>query len=247
VSRSFMVNLASRGVNPSKLYFIPNGVNAELWKTGDREAGRHQLGTGPGEVLVSYVGTIGMAHDCGLILDVAKQCQAAHPRLRFALVGDGAELATLRARADSEGLRNVTFTGLTAREFLPSVLAATDISLVTLKRSDVFKTVLPSKMFESMAAGRPIVLAVEGEARETLQRAGGGLAVQPGDASSMTTALVTLAGDADLRRALGEAGALFVEQEFSRQQWAADYLRLLDHARTAPVVAVAPSHEASRF
>jgi glycosyltransferase involved in cell wall biosynthesis len=113
--------------------------------------------------------------------------------------------------------------------------------LVTLRPSEVFKTVLPSKMFEAMAAGRPIVLGVEGEARDTLLRAGAGVAVPPGDADALADAVFGLARDPGLRAAMGESGAAYVQREFSRRTWGARYLVLLEAvSATAAARRIAP-------
>jgi glycosyltransferase involved in cell wall biosynthesis len=130
-------------------------------------------------------------------------------------------------------ITNVHFTGLLAREVIPSILAASDIALVTLKPSPLFRTVLPSKMFEAMAARKPIVLAVEGEARDVLERSGAGLTVTPGSVDELVDAVVRLAGDEALRARLGNGGGEFVEREFSREVWAARFLHLLS-AVSAP-------------
>lgn len=229
VSEAFIRNLTSRGVEAAKLSFVPNGVDAFVWRQGSPEKGRAALGVGPDDVVVSFVGTVGMAHDLGTILEVAGRMRTARPDVRFVIVGDGAELPALRERARTAGLTNVTFTGLVSRDKTPHCLAATDISLVTLKRSEAFKSVLPSKMFESMAAGKPIVLAVEGEAARLLARAGAGVATPPGDAAAMYDSLLGLVSDPARRRALGDAGARFVEQEFARSLWAQRYLHILEH------------------
>jgi glycosyltransferase involved in cell wall biosynthesis len=118
----------------------------------------------------------------------------------------------------------VLFTGLVPRTRIPSLLAASDVMLVTLRPSEVFKTVLPSKMFEAMAAALPIVLGVEGEARDTLLRSGGGIAVPPGDAAALADAVCRLARNPALRQLMGESGAAFVRREFSRRVWASRYL-----------------------
>jgi glycosyltransferase involved in cell wall biosynthesis len=228
VSEAFMANLAGRGVAADKLSFIPNGVDTATWTAGKRGEGRARLGVGDRETVVSYIGTVGMAHNIGTVLDAARLMAPAHPDIRFVIIGDGAERDALVRRAREEGLHNVTFTGLVPRSEIPDYLAASDISLVTLKPSDLFKTVLPSKMFESMAAVRPIVLAVDGEAKRLLERAGAGVAVAPGDAAALAAALERLAANPDLRRTLGEAGARFVERDFSRRIWAERYLRELD-------------------
>jgi glycosyltransferase involved in cell wall biosynthesis len=230
LSHSFMDNLESRGISRSKMVFVPNGVDAAFWKTGSRDAGRAAMQAGPDELLVSYIGTVGMAHDLGTILDVAARVRTERTDVRFVIVGDGAELPMLRERAARDGLTNVTFTGLVPRERIPDYLAASDVSLVTLKRSDVFKAVLPSKMFESMAAATPILLAVEGEAKEILMRSGGGATAMPGDASSIASALAIMLRNVERRRAMGAAGAQFVEQEFSRAAWARRYIAMLERA-----------------
>jgi len=234
VSRSFIRNLMERGIDGSKIAYVPNGIEPEVWKTGCRRAGRAALGVGQDDIVVSYIGTVGMAHDLGTVLQAARLVQADDPHVRFAIIGDGAELPALRARAHAERLTNIVFTGLIARERIPDYLAATDISLVTLKPSAVFKTVLPSKMFESMAACRPILLGVEGEAKDTLERAGAGLAIAPGDPHAIASGVRLLSGDAARRRAMGEAGQRFVDREFSRRAWAHRYLQILDRARIAP-------------
>jgi glycosyltransferase involved in cell wall biosynthesis len=102
-----------------------------------------------------------------------------------------------------------------------------------LKPCEVFKTVLPSKMFEAMAAARPIVLAVEGEAQAVLEHAGAGIAVQPGDAAAMAAAIARLASDRHERVRMGRAGATFVAREFSRPLWATRYLSLLSQLPVA--------------
>jgi glycosyltransferase involved in cell wall biosynthesis len=114
------------------------------------------------------------------------------------------------------------------RSSVPSLLAASDIMLVTLRPSDVFKTVLPSKMFEAMAAARPIVLGVEGEARDTLLEAGAGIAIPPGDADALADAVCRLARDPVLQAAMGKSGRAYVRREYSRRVWAARYLALLE-------------------
>lgn len=240
VSPAFIRNLIGRGIDPSKIAYVPNGVEPSVWAAGQRHLGRKALGVGDRDVVVSYIGTVGMAHDLGTVLATARVLQVERPDVRFAVIGDGAELPALRERATLEGLTNVIFTGLVPRERIPDYLAATDISLVTLKPSAVFKTVLPSKMFESMAAGRPILMAVEGEAKETLERAGAGLAIAPGDPDAMAAAVRVLGADVERRVAMGEAGRRFVNQEFSRRAWADRYLQILERARLTPSPATVP-------
>ena len=228
LTRSFVKNLESRGIDGAKLHYLPNGIIPEFWASGERERARHELNVSRDDVLVSYVGTTGMAHDLRTVLDAAADLHSRAPQLRLLIVGYGAELEALRAAAASRHLSNVMFMGLIPRSRVPSLLAASDVMLVTLRPSEVFKTVLPSKMFEAMAASRPIVLSVEGEARETLLQANAGIAIPPGDHGALAGAVQTLAEDAAMRAAMGAAGATFVAREFSRRTWAARYLRTLE-------------------
>ncbi len=236
VSRSFIENLVGRGIDRGKIVFVPNGVDSVVWTAGSRSRGRASLGFDDHALVVSYIGTVGMAHDVGTILHAAGLLKQEGCRLRFVIVGDGAELSRLRDQAEAERL-DITFTGLVPRERIPDYLAATDISLITLKRAEVFKTVLPSKMFETMAAERPIVLAVDGEARHTLERSEGGVAVPPGDPRALAAAVRELAADPERRRRMGDAGRAFVEREFGRAAWAARYLTVLERACLADAAA----------
>jgi glycosyltransferase involved in cell wall biosynthesis len=233
VSQSFVRALARRGVDRAKLHFVPNGIVPAFWRAADRDAARRTLGLSTSDVLVSYVGTIGMAHGLSTVIGAADRLRREASQIRFLVVGDGADLDALRASAAQRGLTNLRFTGQVPREEVPGILAATDVALVTLKPSEVFKTVLPSKMFEAMAARCPIVLAVDGEAKATLERSGGGVAVRPGCVDSLSRAIVDMAADPDRRALMGLAGADYVEREFSRSTWACRYLGIL-HTLTAP-------------
>jgi glycosyltransferase involved in cell wall biosynthesis len=228
VTQGFVKLLQSRGIDGAKLFFVPNGIVPAFWESANRADARHQLQLDDDDVLASYVGTIGMAHGLATVLAAAGKLRAIAPNVTLLIVGDGAELDNLRAEAAREGLSNVRFTGMVSRDRVPAILAATDVALVTLKPSDVFKTVLPSKMFEAMAARCAIVLGVEGEARATLERAGAGVAVAPGDADALAATIAGLAADPARRGRMAAAGSQFVAREFSRHAWAARYIDVLD-------------------
>ena len=227
VSQAFIENLERRGVEPGKLRYVPNGIVPAFWANGSREDGRARLGLEPHEVAVTYTGTIGMAHGLSSVLQAARLLERSLGTVRFFIVGDGAELADLKAKVGESGLSNVAFTGLVPRSAVPDILAASDVTLVTLKPSDTFKTVLPSKMFEAMAAGKPIVLAVVGEAGRVLERAQAGLPVPPGDSVALARAIARLAQRLDLRERLGSSGRAYVNREFNRADWAERYLTIL--------------------
>ena len=231
VTEAFIENLRRRGIDPGKLHFVPNGIVPAAWEGGARDECRARFGLAPDDIAVSYIGTLGMAHGLGTTLEAAHRLRGTNAR--FLIIGDGAERAALEARAKAKRLSNVTFTGLLPREAIAHLMAATDIALVTLKPSETFKTVLPSKMFEAMAAKKPIVLAVDGEARRVLERSGGGVAVPPGDPDALADAVRALAAEPARREWLGASGRAFVRREFDRAAWAARYLDIL-HALVNP-------------
>jgi glycosyltransferase involved in cell wall biosynthesis len=230
VAQGFIANLERRGVDGRKLRYVPNGIEPEFWAAGSRESGRARLGLMPNQIAVTYTGTIGMAHGLGTVLQAARLVETSLPHVRFFIVGDGAELAELKSRAAESRQLNIAFTGQLPRQHIADILAASDVTLVMLKPAETFKSVLPSKMFEAMAAGKPIVLAVEGEARQVLERSQAGVPVPPGDAVALARAVAKLAQKPELRERLGAAGSAFVATEFNRAVWAERYLDILVEA-----------------
>lgn len=229
VTRSFVEQLQQRGVPIAKLHFVPNGVEIDEWRGIDRNAVRTELGLAADEVAVAYVGTLGMAHGLGTILEAAERLRQRAPRVRFLVVGEGAEGQQLRQEAAERGLGTVRFFGLVPRERAREILSAADVALVLLKRTPLFEFVLPSKMFEAMAAGVPILLGVGGEAKRVLDASGGGVAIQPEDAEALAGEIERLANDPEAREELGFAGREFVVGEFARSRWAKDYLQILQN------------------
>lgn len=226
VTRSFRERLVARGVPPKKIDVVPNGVDLDRFDPNrNAERARSKLGIDADAVLVSYVGTHGMAHALDRVLDVAMRCRQEN--MVFLFVGEGAQKRQLVARAKAEGLENVRFLPGQPRDAVVDIYAASDVCLVPLKRAELFTTVIPSKIFEILAMARPIVLAVDGEARELVERSGGGICVKPEDVEAMTAALRKLANDRALRTVLGRRGREFVEQHYDRRQLAARYLRIL--------------------
>ena len=227
VTRSFLDNLEARGIDRGKCVFIPNGIVPEEWEHLDGSEIRRRHGFLPSHILVSYIGTVGMAHGLEVVLQAAAILSKKAPEVRFLIVGDGARLAGLQKMAKDLGIASVVFTGLVSHVEAKAYLAASDIILVHLKKTELFKTVLPSKMFEAMAAGKPILLAVEGEAKEVLRRSGAGESIPPEDPESLAESVVRLLGDPVGRKQMGHSGKAFVRKEFSRRFWAQEYERWL--------------------
>jgi colanic acid biosynthesis glycosyl transferase WcaI len=228
VTDAFKDNLIrKRGIPPAAIEVITNGVEPDVFYPDlDRDSTRTKLGL-EGKYVVSYIGTIGMAHGLEALLNAAQRIQKITDEVVFLLVGEGAERARLQSLCNDMGLTNVRFTGQQPRDRIPALIAASDACLVLLRNSELFKTVLPSKMFEFFSGARPVILGVDGEARRVLERAEAGISVKPEDPDSLAEAVLYLYKRPDLRARYGENARRFVLQEYSRDRKAADYIEVL--------------------
>ena len=189
VTRSFAPHIAERCGNPGKIAVLINGADLSAYTRSDNGASvRRTLGL-EGKFVGAYVGTHGMAHGLSTILDAAELLKS-DPRFAFLMVGDGADRERLQGERAARGLDNVLILGQRPKAEMPGLWSATDASLILLKRSDTFKKVLPSKMAEAMAMQCPIILGVEGEAREVLEDAKAGIAITPEDARQLADAML---------------------------------------------------------
>jgi glycosyltransferase involved in cell wall biosynthesis len=224
VTRSFVPVLTARGAR--RIAFVSNGADPDAFSAPvDRGALRARFGLGD-RFVASFVGTLGMAHGLEAVLEAAEILRR-RPDVLFWLVGEGARRADLEREARRRGLDNVRFEGQVPREAIPGVLAASDASLVLLRPDPLFETVLPSKMFEAMAAGCPVILGVRGESRALLTDSGGGVAIEPGRGDELADAIVRFASDPEGRRRMGSAGRAYVTEKLSHDALAREYGAIL--------------------
>jgi glycosyltransferase involved in cell wall biosynthesis len=160
-------------------------------------------------------------------LEAASWLRERAPEILFLLVGEGAEKASIISLARSRGLHNLRFVDQQPREKIPAYITASDACLVLLKRTDLFKTVLPTKMLEFMSCARPVILGVDGHARKVMEQANAGIFVTPQDPAALAEAILRLAANPALRESLGRNGRQHVLHYFSRQHTADIYLDLL--------------------
>jgi colanic acid biosynthesis glycosyl transferase WcaI len=210
-----------------KIFVVENGVETSLFsRLTPNAAIRRSLGAEE-KFVASYIGTMGNAHGLETLLEAATLLRERAPQVLFLLVGEGAEKARIVSLARSRGLRNVRFVGQQARDKIPAYITASDTCLVLLKKSELFKTVLPTKMLEFMSCARPVILGVDGHARKVMEQANAGIFITPEDPAALADAVVRLAADPALRESLGRNGRQHVLQHFSRQNTAKLYLDVL--------------------
>jgi glycosyltransferase involved in cell wall biosynthesis len=226
VTDSFVPHIAERCGDPTKIHVIKNGVDLDLFDRDlNRDVAKRALDL-EGKIVAAYVGTHGMAHGLDALVDAAVLTRD-DPNLVWLLVGDGAERTRLVERAQSLGLTNIRILGQRPKSDMPTVWAATDVSLIVLKKDELFKKVLPSKMFEAMGMARPIVLGVEGEAAALLAASGGGIAVEPGDVKAIAKVTRAIANNPAEAERMGRAGHAFVTRDFDRARLARRFLEVL--------------------
>ena len=232
VTNAFRNNLVKRGIDPDKIKVITNGADTGRFKPREKDAALVAEFGLEGKFVVGYVGTHGMAHALGTLLDAARLCRerdAADTEIQFILLGDGSEKAQLMQRAREECLDNVIFIDSVAKDQVARYWSLLDASIIHLKRTELFRTVIPSKLFESMAMGIPVLLGVEGESAEIVKRETVGIVFQPENPEALSQAVMTLADDAALRQTLSRNGTTAAHQ-FDRSVLAGNMLELLQNA-----------------
>jgi len=226
---AFKASLVARGVPESKVTVVLNGVDLSRLRPQPRSAQlAAELGIEEGDFVVAYLGTLGMAHGLGNVLDCAAMVD--DPRIRFLFVGPGAERERLVEAASRRGLRNVIFVPPQPRERMPEFWSISDVALVHLRDTPMLHNVIPSKIFEAMGMGRPILLAApEGEASSIIVRENAGLWVRSGDARALADAVSLLKNNAQLMRRLAEASAAAAPR-YTRERQAREVLQCLSRA-----------------
>ena len=147
--------------------------------------------------------------------------------MQFSIIGDGADRLRLTAEAKKRGLDNIEFPGLVPKAEIPATLRRASVCLVHLRKDPLFETVIPSKLFEAMAAKRPIILGVRGSAASLVEKAECGVVIEPENSGQLIEALKQISGSSSKLRRWGENGRRFVAHGYSRDLWAKNYLACL--------------------
>lgn len=179
VTDSFKREIIRKGIPENKISVVTNGANFSLFSPRPKDVELiAELGL-TGKKILGYIGTLGMAHKLEYILDCAVKLNATNPEIHFLLMGDGAERNMLIEKVSNECISNVSIHDAVPKSEVPRYLSILDAAIINLKKSDLFKTVIPSKIFESSAMQIPILLGVDGEARSVVEKYGAGLYYEP--------------------------------------------------------------------
>jgi glycosyltransferase involved in cell wall biosynthesis len=215
VTDSFKTYMLGKGIDAGKVDVVKNGVDLAQYAPLDgASALAEELGV-KGKFVVSYFGTHGMAHHLETIFHAAHRLSGSQ-NIVFLMVGDGAERQVLvRMRAEM-ALDNVMMLDQQPKSRMREFWALSDVSLVLLKKSDLFKTVIPSKIFESLAMAKPIILGVEGESADLLRAAKAGICIEPEQADELAARVFELFQNPERCQQLGRNGRRYVMEHFDR-------------------------------
>ena len=237
VGEGYRERLAAKGVANEKMSVVMNGTDLSVYRPGPKDETLLEKFGLKGKFVVSYIGTVGMACGLEVVLDAAEFfINAGRPGegtakdavdVVFVIVGDGAHRESLESEAKSRGLGNVVFTGRQPKSSMPDWVNSSDASLVHLKKTELFTTVMPSKIFESAGCKRPIIMGVDGFAKKLVLDAEAGLDMKPEDAGSLVECVQKMVADPEMCRRLGENAYEKIAKVHNRDRQADDYLGVL--------------------
>jgi glycosyltransferase involved in cell wall biosynthesis len=224
-SPGFVAHVSERGAKHVDV--IPNGSDLDLFalpEDGDEFRRANGL---EGKFVVLYAGAHGLSNDLDQVLAAAEELRMAS-EIVFVLVGDGKEKPRLQRKATDLGLTNVVFLPPVAKTAMAKVIHGADVCLAILKPIPLYGTVYPNKVFDYMAAGRAVLLAIPGVIREVIEENRAGIAIPPGDSHALAEAVLALAHQRELVAELGKNGQRAIETKFNRRKLAADFLSIFE-------------------
>ncbi|MCX6039175.1 MAG: glycosyltransferase family 4 protein [Chloroflexi bacterium] len=234
-SPGYVAHVTERGARCVEL--VPNGADPEMFDPTNGGLAFRSANHLEDRFVVLYAGAHGLSNDLGVVLEAAKmlprkgtgtsQDVIATSEITVIFLGDGKEKPALQEQAIGMGLTNVLFLPPVPKTEMAEALAGADACLAILKPLEEYKTTYPNKVFDYMAAGRPVALAIDGVIREVVEAAGCGIFAKPGNPSALAKAIKTLAADPERSRKMGLAGRKYLEEHFSRAVIAEKLLEVL--------------------
>lgn len=225
VTDSFKRTLIARGIPENKIAVVKNGVNVELFRPMSKDLALIKTLGLEGKKIIGYIGTHGMAHKLDFILKCAKDMQGAN-NYHFLFIGSGAEKQHLLELKHQLHIDNVTMLDPVPKEEVNKYISILDVALINLRKSPGFKAVIPSKIFENAGMEIPILMGVEGEAQEIIERYGAGLCFEPENEKDFMEKLSLLLSDLSIYKKCKE-GCKKLVMDFDRKKLAADMLMVI--------------------
>ncbi|WP_404466670.1 glycosyltransferase family 4 protein [Planococcus rifietoensis] len=219
--------ISKKGIESEKISFIPNGADLDIFQPGVKEnwvRDKYELN---GKFVITYMGAHGVANHLESLLNLSEEL-ASHEDIVILLIGDGMRKKALMEEAEKRKLKNIKFIESQPKSKIPDFCNASDICTAVLKKVDTFKTVYPNKVFDYMSCAKPILLGIDGVARELIEESKSGYYVDPENPQEFAEKILKLKDDLSLCKELGENGLKFVTQNFSREALAKQYINVLE-------------------
>ncbi len=225
-TQGIVENISTRFPN-KKVYWLPNGVDLKLFDGAQHSDWRARNGIPENAFLLIYAGILGHAQGLEIIIKAADKLKS-NSQIHFLILGSGPLREELISFSKNLKLKNVSFHEAVKKIEMPDILSTCDASIVPLRKLDLFKGAIPSKIFEVLAMKKPILLGVEGEAKELfIERGNAGIYFTPENVDELVEAIITLSNDSVLCQQLGLNGYKFVEEHFTRDMIANKFLSYL--------------------
>ncbi len=225
VTDSFKTNLVSRGVSPEKIYIIKNGVDLTIYKPQPKNLKLLESLNIRNKFIVGYVGTHGLAHSLDFVIKSIDKLK--DESFHFIFIGDGAEKKNIIKLAQELGVNNVTFIDPVKKSEIATYLSALDVALVPLKKSTTFESVIPSKIFESVAMNIPILLGVDGETRKIIETYHSGIYFEPENENDFIEKLKVIKSQILSDKKTYDQGCQKMALDFDRKNLAKQMLEIL--------------------
>jgi glycosyltransferase involved in cell wall biosynthesis len=234
VTNSFRTTLTRRGVDGSKVHVVTNGVDMVRFGPRPKDTALLRELDMQGCFVAGYIGTHGMAHGLETLLHAMRRLQDRPDarKIQLLLLGDGARKVELQAESDRLGLNNVRFVDTVPKDQVTRYWSLLDVSIIHLRQTELFTTVIPSKLFECMGMGIPVLHGVAGESAEIVRDEGVGITFEPENVDALVEGLLVMHADDALRRALGQR-AVAAARNYDRQALAMRMLAILRDTHVA--------------
>jgi len=222
-------NLISKGVPTAKISVLPHWIEESIFEQNEENAGSRlrEEYLWQDRFVVLFAGNVGIVQGLEVLVRAAGELRN-NPEILIALVGDGTDKARLQKLADEMGVRNLHFIERQPMERMPEFMNAADALLVHLKKSEFSRTAIPGKTLAYLAAGKPILMAVEGAAAQLITKAGAGIVVSPEDPAALAEAIRSASAmPKSERAAMGERGRKYLLENLSKQKVISQYEEIL--------------------
>ena len=227
VTHSFKRILVQRGIRANKISVTMNGVDSSRFRPMARDAELEEKYGFKDKFVIGYVGTHGMAHALETILTAANRLSTTDGHgYRFVFLGDGARKDALKTMAATMGLHNVVFIDSVPKAEVPRYWSLLDVAVIHLRKTPLFTTVIPSKLFECMGMGIPVLHGVSGESAEIVEKEGVGLIFEPENSDDLILNIVNMKRDSDMYHGF-QVGCVNAAKRFDRKLLARKMLHCL--------------------